>query len=208
MNRPALRWWGVAAAVAVLVHVAAAQQRAAAPTATGGDSVIRIRELTGLGARARVSTPRYTVNVSGSGRGEAKEWVQLAVEYDTAPEWIDQLTFQYYVLLAKGGRGGPMEYALLRGGETYMDVAAGKKHLSTMYVRPTAVPRYGEVAAVAVEVLYQGNVIAKQDIKAIEQLPDQWWTNPKLAVKEGYLLRRQDTPFWFANYDDFEETVR
>jgi hypothetical protein len=213
MRRRAVAFLAVFA-LTVLVSSLAQAQRPAAPVApatptapAAADAIIRIRDLAGLGARAKVTTPRYTVNVSGSGRGEAKQWIQLATEYDTAPAWIDQITFQYYVLLAREVKGSAREYTLLRGSETYMDVAAGRRHLSTMYLRPTAVPRYGEPVAVAVEVTYQGNVIARQDVKEME-LPDQWWTRPQLSIKEGYVLRRQETPFWFANYDDYEETAR
>lgn len=202
MRRSTYLFWGLvvgAAAVLGLDRVAAQQ----APDAEA--RILQIRELTGLGRRARVATPRYTVNVPG-GRGRAVEWVQLGVEYDTAPEWIDQLSFQYYALLLKETRGGPREFSLLRGGETCMDIAAGKRHMSTVYIRPTAVPRYGEVVAVAVEVTHKGSVVESLDIKSID-LPPNWWKDSRLTARDGYVLDRSKTPFWFVNFDDYEQLV-
>ena len=35
-------------------------------------------------------------------------------------------------------------------------------------------------------------------------MPDEWWKNPKLGVKDGYIVNRALTPFAYYSYDDYE----
>jgi len=37
-----------------------------------------------------------------------------------------------------------------------------------------------------------------------KKLPAKWWENDKLTVREGYLLKKSDTPFAMLAVDDYE----
>lgn len=165
--------------------------------------VLAIRMLTGAGPRALMRTPDL---FGGSSRNRTgpREWVELGVQYDTDPEWIDEVSFQFYALLLNRAT---KEYTLLKGGAAYIDVARGRGHLAVAYVRPTALLRYGEVVGVAVESLVKGEVVSIRSEGKLgpgKPLPEEWWKNPKLAPREGYILDKSKTPFALINYDDYE----
>jgi hypothetical protein len=197
---------GVVLTPAILCTDAWAQARVAKPETPANAAagpVARIREITGVGPRYVVKTPEYTTSVS-RGKGTPRDWGELTVIYDTQQEWLDELTFQYYVLLFDKKKS---DYSLFKGTVTFVDIPKGRNHLSTMYLRPVALARYGEVAAMAVEVVYKGEVAeTKADERMIAgaKLAKEWWKSPQLTVKEGYILNRAQTPFAFVNYDDYE----
>ena len=165
-----------------------------------GRLVLKIRELTGYGPRALVKSP----DSGASKRAGSREWAELAVQYDTEPEWLDEVTFQYYVLL----RGQTStDYTLLKGVVTYVDVERGRAHQGVAYVRPAALTRYGEIVGVAVEAKVKGEVVgtlSEGRIGPSKPLPLEWWKNPNLTPKEGYILDKSKTPFLLINFDNYE----
>ena len=165
-----------------------------------GKFVLKVRELTGYGPRALVRSP----DAGSSKRSGSREWAELSVIYDTDPEWLDEVTFQYYVLLR--GQAGA-EYTLLKGVVTYVDVERGRAHQGVAYVRPAALARYGEIAGVAVEAKVKGEVVSvlsEGRLGANKPLPLEWWKNPNLIPKEGYIVDKSKTPFILINFDNFE----
>jgi hypothetical protein len=184
----------------------ASRPRAAAAGGTGAASegpVVRIRDLTGVGPRALVRTPEYSTSVS-RGKTAARMWAEISVVYDSEPEWIDELTFQYYVLVYDKAKD---EHSLFKGVATYVDVARGRGHVSPMYLRPSTLARYGEVVGVAVEILHQGTSVASETSGRQgkgQPLPADWWKIYQGTVREGVLLDRGRTPFALVNVDDYE----
>jgi hypothetical protein len=197
-------WLAACAAVALagLQDEAMAQAAAPGPAKVAGKNNpgIFIRKLNGLGPRAISKTPD-----SGRGKAQARDWVELSVEFDTEPEWVDELTVQFYALCYERKKD---EYTLFKGSITHSDIARGKTHLSSMMIRPQALARYGDVCGVAVEVIYKGEIIETRSegrqAKGGKALPDEWWKNPKLGVKDGYIVNRALTPFAYYSYDDYE----
>lgn len=192
--------------VFVLCLVSAAQEtrRPSAPRQNVGHgaetATVVIHEITGVGAKWKEKTPIYNTDVSRS-VVPAKDWGVVTVTYDTSQEWIDELVFQYYVLLLKGG--SKKEYTLLKGSVAHIDIKLGRKHKSTMFVRPSTIERYGDIVAVAVEISMSGKEVASLSV------PEKWRTSKdesitKLTAKDGYLLNRSQTPFAFVNFDDYE----
>jgi len=170
---------------------------------------IRIRRLEGLGGRATVKTPEYDTNMPGSATPSA-EWVRIRCQYDTAPEWIDELAFTYYAMGVTEVEG-KRAYSMYKKTVRYSDIEEGRSHLSVVYLRPKAVERYGELVAVAVEISLGGQVVAVERENESKDLPADWWKNPAVTdakivtQRDGYLLNRLETPFAFINYDDYED---
>ena len=178
-----------------------ARPNAAAGAAAASNPVL-IRELTGFGKRGLVQTPGYTTTIS-PGRAVAGVWAEMLVQFDSDPEWIDEISFQYYVLLHDRKT---KEFMFLKGLVAHVDVARGRGHLSAMYVRPSVLVRYGEVVAVAVEAVIKGVTVGVKTDGKLPQgqaLPEDWWKTTKLVPRDGYLLNRSQTPFAFVNYDDY-----
>ena len=59
-------------------------------------------------------------------------WLEVEVEFTSTPEFTDELTFKYYILV--NGK-------LLTGEVTHMNVTAGRDNRSVMYVPPKALAR-------------------------------------------------------------------
>ena len=187
--------------------VSAQQSRTANSAAPSRQSnILRVKTFSGLGNKNELRTPEYKTNIN-RGRVPAKSWYRLAVNYDTAPDWIDELTFQYYAMSLRTVEGAKV-YTIFKTSVRYADIEAGNKHISVAYLHPKAVERYGDVVAVAFEVVSQGAVIAEgSDVKGV---PKKWWKDPvvteskSVTVKDGYMLSKADTPFALINIDDYE----
>jgi len=165
-----------------------------------GRSVLRVRELTGYGPRALIRSS----DSGSSKRASSREWAELSVLFDTEPEWLDEVAFQYYVLL-RNQTGA--EYTLLKGVVTYVDVDRGRAHQGVAYVRPAALVRYGEIVGVAVEAKVKGeivSVLSEGRLGASKPLPQEWWKNPNLTPKEGYIVDKSKSPFSLINFDNYE----
>jgi hypothetical protein len=177
--------------------------------ARGEAKIARIRRVEGLGARGLVRTPSYRTDAPG-GQKPPGEWVQITVYYDTEPEWVDELLFRYYVL-TEITEGGQKRYSLFRNTVTYIDIEKGRNHMSTVFLRPSTVKRYGKPVAIGVEMVHQGKVIDEKTEKVMAELPEgKWWEHPRVVeskfvtIRDGYLLNRAQSPFALINIDDYE----
>ena len=141
----------------------------------------------------------------------AKEWVQILVKFDTAPDWISNLTIEYTVLTLIE-EGGERRYSLYRQNVEHQDVERGRDHQSTVFIPPAGVLRYGMPVAVHINVLVDGQPAGQMDDidPGLKLPPGDWWTSPlllndpKLTVRAGYLWLLYATPFAFVNPDDYE----
>ncbi len=190
----------IALCVAIILMLGAVSLYAQGRAREGeGRAVVRVRELTGFGPRALMRSPD-----AGASKRGSREWAELAVLFDTEPEWLDEVAFQFYVLLR--GQAGT-EYSLLKGTVTYVDVERGRAHQGVAYVRPAALARYGEIVGVAVEAKVKGEVVSvlsEGRLGPSKPLPSEWWKNPNLSPKEGYILDKSKTPFMLINFDNYE----
>jgi hypothetical protein len=167
---------------------------------SGAGGVVRIRQLTGVGPRALMKSP----DSSGNRHGISREWVELGIQFDSEPDWLDEMSVQFFVLLKSRDTA---EFTLLKGTVNYVDVVRGRGHLGCAYVRPAALIRYGDVMGVAVEITTKGEVVASLSegkLSPGKPLPQDWWKNEKLVPKEGYVVDKSKTPFALVNFDDYE----
>jgi hypothetical protein len=168
--------------------------------AQGGSGIIRLRQLTGTGPRSVLKSP----DSSGSQRGDIREWVELGLQFDTEPEWLDEVGFNFFALLKSRETG---KFTLLKGTITYVDVARGRSRKGCAYIRPAALARYGDVIGVAVEAVIKGELagsLSEGKLAPGKALPQDWWKTPELVPKEGYVMEKSKTPFAFINFDDYE----
>lgn len=206
----------VVLAIAVNVSLSQAPKAGGAkdkeqPAGAADKESVKIRKFDGVGRKCLVKTPLYSTTVQKSAMME-QDWMQITTTYETTPEWIDELVFQYHVLAAKKEEG-KWKFSLYKKAVKYMDVERGRTHVSTVFLRPTALKRYGEVAASAVEVMVNGTIVDTKfaDDRIVPLPADKpWWVNqkviehPDLTVREGYLLNRAESPFALINVDDYE----
>jgi len=194
--------------LAVLTGGAGLLYGQARPAAAPPDAeVLRLRKFSGVGRACLVKTPIYQTTVPRSATQE-QDWHQVTVTYDTAPEWLDEVVFQYHVLSLHTVEG-KRKFNLYRKAVRYIDIKKGRNHNSTVFLRPSTRERYGDVVAAAVEVMVGGKVVATEKAESMP-MPDVWWKNPAvtesadLTVRDGYLLDRANSPFALINIDDYE----
>lgn len=178
-----------------------------------GGSDIRVREIRGNGTTGLMRPPIYAAENVTRSANRAKDWQEIKIVFDTTPEWIDQMTCKFYVLmLNNNAQVNKTPYTLLEGSVTYVQVARGNNHVGCVYLHPNTVARFGEVVACAVEVSAGQTTEEKDDVSAKAKVKGKWWTaigsEKTVTVMDGYLLSRDRTPFAFINFDDYEQIQR
>lgn len=193
----------VSLSVSGIVHA----QQPAPPKAVDPATMINVKKFVGMGRVSMIKTPAYSTTAPRSVT-IPQEWAQVSVEYETAPEWIDEIAFSYHVLSRRMENGREL-FSLYKKVVKYADVEKGRNHISTVFIRPNAIKRYGDIVAIAVEISIDGKPAAvKSEIGM--KMPADWWKNAAVVeskavtVRDGYLLDRSQTPFAFVNVDDYE----
>jgi len=151
-------------------------------------------------AGGKVETPEYQIKKSQFA-ARTRQWFQIIVDYDTAPPWLDEATFTYYVLVrSKNPEPNRPPVTLFKGEVSYINIERGR-HRSDIYLHPSTVSRFGEVERMAVLVNVGGRLVAMDGLPA-GTAQQRWWE--QLAPQDGYLLNRMQTPFAMINFDDYE----
>jgi hypothetical protein len=161
-----------------------------------------------------VTTPEYSVNFGPKNKKVArnKEFLEVEVSFDwqpknPKPEFLDELTFNYYILLNNKNRENP-KGTLLTGSVTHIAIPQAKAMNSVMYVSPRTLERFFEgkspttasaaVIDVGVTITKQGQLVAEASWKG----RGQWWS--ELQQVSGYVLNKSETPFAPLAWDYYE----
>jgi hypothetical protein len=147
-----------------------------------------------------VMPPDYSAAVSGTGTRSTAlgdRWLKIETEFDSAPQWADDVQLKYYVLLSDG-----RDLRLFVGDVTYVNVSRGLHHYSAMFMHPNTIQRYGngQVQAVAVQLFYKGQPI---DVSANPPTHERWWD--AYQPTSGFLLSPQQTPWSVMSFGRYEE---
>ena len=180
---------GVAGLVLLLWTAGGAWAQTAAPGAAS--DILRIRKMT----PTKEKTPVFRTAVQSQASARQPDWWRVMVEFETAPDWIDELEFTYYAYIEdQSNKGAPV---MFRGTVTYVNVARGK-HVSDMFLHPNTIARLGLVKQIAVVVKARGAVVATESTAT----KPNWWDG--FSPVEGVLINRSQTPFAFVDYDLYE----
>jgi hypothetical protein len=125
-----------------------------------------------------------------------QNWLRIETEFESAPDWADDVQLKYFVLLGRGDNARS-----LVGQITYINVAKGAQHYSAMFVHPNTLQRYGngQVEAVAAQLLYKGQLI---DQSSYPPTNDHWWE--RLVPIGGLVLPPGETPWSVLAFDRYE----
>ena len=147
-----------------------------------------------------IPTPRYTFQGTDHRVGRPEDWLEIEVQFESAPEWTDELTFRYFIFIAN---------KCLTGEVTHVDIPRGRDLHSVMFVSPRSLARLMEgrsmtaqnVENVGVQIMNKGQVVAVSSIKEVRGNP-QWWQN--LQQTPGMVINKNDTPFAPLYWDRYE----
>ena len=197
--------------VASTSHGQTAARRAAAGAKAVPEIRIKVKKLEGLDREGKMLSPEFRTNYSRSAK--RGEWCEIKTEYYTYDEWLDELTFSYYVMTRGTDGEARGMYSFYDLSVRYVDVEKGNDHMSTVYLHPKTVERFGWPVAIGVVISAKGKEIAKE-VEASIPMPknEDWWKsdavlkNPRVKVvkRSGRLLSRAQTPFALVNIDDYE----
>ncbi len=133
-------------------------------------------------------------------QGQAQQWLEVEVQFQSTVPWTDELTFKYYILLA--GK-------CLTGEVTHVDIPAGRDLYSVMYVSPRTIAKIlngkqlasMDIQDVGVQIVNNGQVLTTKSYKT--QGETQWWQN--LPQVTGLVLNKNQTPFGPLIWDRYEQ---
>jgi hypothetical protein len=147
-----------------------------------------------------ITPPQYTYTGAQQYQANQRDrWLEVEVEFAAAPEFTDELTLKYFVLV--NGK-------LLTGEVTHVNVPAGRENRSVMYVSPRAFARVlgnraltpNTVQNIAVQIVQQGTV--KSELSQDRAQPGWFASMPALA---GSVLNKNETPFAPLYWDRYEQ---
>ena len=159
-------------------------------------------------------TPEYNFSFGPKNKKvqKNKDWLELEVSFSwqpkaAKPEFLDELTFNYFILLNNKNREYP-QGTLLTGTVTHVAIPQAKAMNSVMYISPRTLERFFEgkiptsasaaVTDVGVTITKQGQLVAEASWKG----RGQWWS--ALQQVGGYVLNKNDTPFAPLAWDYYE----
>lgn len=156
------------------------------------ESPVRLRSVDAQ----KVRTPVF--EAKGPSRSvQPEEWLRVVCEYDNEEEWLDEITFQFYVAVRGKTRDVP-PISLFRGEVTYINVAKENRLQADMFIHPDVLARYGDLERVAVLARADGRVVG---MAGKPEITARWWE--QFSPTEGVLMTRDRTPFLLIDYDLF-----
>lgn len=150
-----------------------------------------------------VSSPQYAVDIRAESikRDGSLKWLMVKAVYDTYPNWTDEITLTFYVVLKGKPENLPVgakEINLFSGTVTVVNVPKSKEAETAMFLDPYTLARYGEPTHVAVVMNINGQLAAGMAEPAASAA-SQWWT--KETPNQTPLLTRDKTPYAFVEID-------
>jgi hypothetical protein len=147
-----------------------------------------------------ITPPQFTYTGAQQYQANQRDrWLEVEVEFAAAPEFTDEITLKYFILV--NGK-------LLTGEVTHVNVPAGRENRSVMYVPPRALARAmgdraltpNAVQNIAVQIVQQGAV--KSELSQDRAQPQWFAALPQIV---GSVLNKNETPFAPLYWDRYEQ---
>lgn len=142
-------------------------------------------------SRSLITAPIFSYSGAQSFDIEREaRWLAVEADFSAQPEFTDELTLRYYVLI--NGK-------LLKGEVTHVNISAGRDNHSVMYLPPRALARFvrnptlieKSIQNIAVQIVQAG--VVKSELSLLRGSQPRWFADiPKVS---GMLLNKHETPF-------------
>jgi hypothetical protein len=177
---------------------------AAGGAAPAIENMIRIRSLTDLKDIPQRVTPL------GNRSGKQKYWGVFDAVFDTTPDWLDEVTVTYTVILQNPRpKQGEKPMSLYTLTVDYADVASGRDHKVGAVLPPAALLRYGAPIGFAAQFSIGGRPAGELGVPNVLNGAQKWWSNsavlnsPQVQKRDG-LMERGKSPFALVDIDNYE----
>ncbi len=150
--------------------------------------------------RALISAPDFSYTGAQQYTTDQRDrWLEVEAEFTAGPEWTDELTVRYYILI--GGK-------LLTGEVTHVNIPKGRDRRSVVYVAPRTLARIMDnkplppnaIQNIAVELVQQGAVKAQG---SLDRAAPNWYSS--LTQVPGFVLNKSQTPFAPLYWNRYEQ---
>jgi hypothetical protein len=145
---------------------------------------------------AVVKTPEFSLTSGPTKRSKLGDWLEVEIEYETKPEDIGELTFNYTIMIEK---------KLLVGTVTHINIPKGREHYSVVYVSPrTLLKLTGGRPLTGSSIENVWVTVESQGVKLDQPAAFKPGPIPNLPQLPGLVLNKDETPFAPLYYDRYE----
>ena len=199
------------------------------PQTTGKEAKIIVDQMPKTGQSCCLGAPGIQgASMIGVCYQKPRRWIVVETKYTTFAKFLDQLTFNWHVLLEtksakenKGNRMGLAPYSYFNTTVTYYNIPQGS-HAACVCLPPSYLELYGEPKAIGFTISNQnGDVLAGgtvSEVKGIQNDPKFWEDDkimnangpdgkPMVERRQG-LVDRSKTIWALVNPNDYEATMQ
>ena len=199
------------------------------PETTGKEAKINIDQMPKTGQSSCLPAPGIQgASMVGVCYTKPRKWIVIETKYTTYAKFLDQLTFNWHVLLDtksakenKGNKMGLPPYSYFNTTVTYFNIPQGS-HAACVCLPPSYLELYGEPKAIGFTISNQnGDVLAGGTVSEVKGIKadTQFWEDQKIMGANGPdgkpmverrqgLVDRSKTIWALVNPNDYEATLQ
>ena len=199
------------------------------PVTTGREAKIIVDQMPKTGKQSCLGAPGIQgASMIGQCYTKPRRWIVIETKYTTFAKFLEQLTFNWHVLLEtksatenKGNRIGLSPYSYFNTTVTYFNIPQGS-HAACVCLPPSYLELYGEPKAIGFTISNQnGDILGGGTVSEVKGIkPDtQFWEDqsvmnattadgkPMIERRQG-LVDRSKTIWALVNPNDYEATMQ
>ncbi len=199
------------------------------PETTGKEAKVNVDQMPKTGQPSCLPAPGIQgASMIGVCYTKPRKWIVIETKYTTYAKFLDQLTFNWHVLLEtksakenKGNKMGLPPYSYFNTTVTYFNIPQGS-HAACVCLPPSYLELYGEPKAIGFTISNQnGDVLGGGTVSEVKGIkPDtQFWEDQKIMNATGPdgkpmverrqgLVDRSKTIWALVNPNDYEATLQ
>ena len=199
------------------------------PVTEGKEAKVNIDQMPKTGSSCCLPAPSLQgASMVGQCYTKPRKWIVIETKYTTYAQFLDQLTFNWHVLLdvqyAKENKGNKMKlakYSYFNATTTYFNIPQGS-HAACVCLPPSYLELYGEPKAIGFTISNQnGDILGGGTMSEIPGIKNdtQFWDDqaimnatgkdgkPLVERRQG-LVDRAKTIWALVNPNDYEATMQ
>lgn len=199
------------------------------PETTGREAKIIIDQMPKTGQSCCLGAPSIQgASMIGTCYQKPRRWIVIETKYTTFAKFLDQLTFNWHVLLEtksakenKGNKMGLAPYSYFNTTVTYFNIPQGS-HAACVCLPPSYLELYGEPKAIGFTISNQnGDILGGGTVSEVKGIPSdtKFWDDQKIMGANGAdgkpmierrqgLMDRSKTIWALVNPNDYEATMQ
>ena len=198
------------------------------PKTTGREAMVNIDQAPKTGQGCCLTAPGIQgATMIGQCYSKPRKWIVIETKYTTFAKFLDQLTFNWHVMLDtksakenKGNKMGLPPFSYFNTSVTYFNIPQGS-HAACVCLPPSYLELYGEPKAIGFTVTNQnGDELAYGTVSEIKGIKNdvKFWDDQKImnamigdkpmVERRQGLVDRSKTIWALVNPNDYETTMQ